>query len=430
VAGTKQDHKTDWQERNLQARRDGLHPVAYEWVAMGGNMAFITAGSLTIKLSPPHEAPIITVSRSKTSAPQDFPARRRLAILPGALADFLKAFDMTHNLQFTTRGEHLPGAISIELTRIFGKGKPAHFLSRSLATSLRPPGSVSRPGWARLFLLLLTLALPALCRAQEPPYFVTYSDYMEEPGNLEITLKSSNGTPKYGNPFLGETLELEYGAKGWWTTEVYLAGQRTAHDSTVFTGWRWENRFRPLPREHFINPVFYIEYENVSQADRSLLEITGHDSVSDLLLSNSQGRSDTERSLETKLILSSQARGWDISVNFIAEKALNESEPWEFGYAVGISRPLASAAHSKACVFCRENFSAGAELYGGLGTLEGFSLKATSQYLAPTVEFNIPHGPSIGFSPNFGLNANSMEVLYRLSVSYELQQLFHRGRTK
>jgi hypothetical protein len=282
----------------------------------------------------------------------------------------------------------------------------------------------------RIGLPLLILALPLLCSAQEPPYFVTYSDYLEEPGNLEVTLKSANGTPKYGNPFLSETLELEYGAQGWWTTEVYLAGQRTSHDSTIFTGYRWENRFRPLPREHFINPLLYVEYENVSRADRSLLEITGHDSVSDLLLTNSQGRLETERSLETKLILTSHSRSWDISENFIAEKALNESEPWEFGYALGISRPLALAARNKACAFCPENFSAGAELYGGLGTLDEFGLRATSHYLGPTVGFNIPHGPSISFSPSFGLNSNSMGVLFRFNVSYEFQQIFHRRRTK
>ncbi len=290
--------------------------------------------------------------------------------------------------------------------------------------------SFASPVPARLILLLIPLGLPMLCSAQEPPYFVTYSDYMEEPGNLDITLKSAVGTPKYGNTFLSGTLEMEYGAKAWWTTEVYLAGQSTVNDSTVFTGWRWENRFRPLAHEHFINPVFYFEYENLNEADRGLLEVTGHDSVSDLLLTNAQGRSKTERSLEMKLILSSQTHGWDISENFITEKDLNESEPWEFGYALGVSRPLALSSRGSACVLCAENFSAGVELYGGLGTTDGFGLRATSHYVGPTIEFNIPHGPSVSFSPNFGLNDNALGVLYRFNVSYELQQIFHGGRAR
>jgi len=71
-------------------------------------------------------------------------------------------------------------------------------------------------------------------------------------------MKTTQASPKFGNPFVSGTLELEYGAKAWWTTEVYLAGQHTSNDSTIFTGFRWENRFRPLLREHFINPVLYV----------------------------------------------------------------------------------------------------------------------------------------------------------------------------
>jgi hypothetical protein len=282
----------------------------------------------------------------------------------------------------------------------------------------------------RLTLLLFCgLFLSAVaCNAQEWPYFVTYSHDLEEPGNLEIELKTTQASPKYGNPFVSQTMELEYGAKGWWTTEVYLSGQHTSNDSTIFTGFRWENRFRPLLRDHFINPVLYVEYENLSNADRSLLEITGHQSVADLRLSNAQGKLETERSLELKLILSSNVKGWNISENFITEKDLNESEPWEFGYALGISRPLAFAVSPRPCVFCRENFSAGAELYGGLGDMDGFGLKATSQYIAPTLSFNIPRGPTISFSPGFGLNDNSLGRIYRVKLSYEIQQILSRFR--
>src|ERR1700733_12207356 len=84
--------------------------------------------------------------------------------------------------------------------------------------------------------------------AQEPVYFVTYSHDMEEPGNLEISLKGTQASPKYGSPFVSETMELEYGAQAWWTTEFYLSGEHVSNDSTIFNGFRWENRFRPLLR--------------------------------------------------------------------------------------------------------------------------------------------------------------------------------------
>ena len=101
------------------------------------------------------------------------------------------------------------------------------------------------------------------------------------------------------------------------------------------------------------------------------------------------------------------------------------------GYAVGASRPLALKARSRNCWLCRENFSAGAEMYGGLGNRYSFGWRQTSQYLGPTVAFNIPKGPSIVFSPSFGLNDNSVGVLWRFKVSYEIQQIgsyFRRGQ--
>jgi hypothetical protein len=266
--------------------------------------------------------------------------------------------------------------------------------------------------------------------AQEPPYFVTYSQVLEEPGNLEIAQKGAAASPKNANAFYSSTLEMEYGATAWWTTEVYLQGQATNNDSVVFNGFRWENRFRPLPREHFINPVIYVEYEDVNQADKSFLEITGHDSISRLQVNNAQSKPLVERSMEGKLILSSNFRGWNISENFIAEKNLS-NEPWEFGYALGAARPLALVAVGRPCLFCRQNFTAGAELFGGLGDRYSFGLKQTSQYAGPTVDFNIPRGPTIGFSPQFGLNDNSVGTLWRFKVSYEIQQfrdLFRRGK--
>jgi hypothetical protein len=276
--------------------------------------------------------------------------------------------------------------------------------------------------------VLLAFAFSAGVRAQEPPYFVTYSDVMEEPGNLEISYKGINAAPKKANSFNSATVEFEYGLKAYWTTEVYLSGQKTQNDSTIFTGYRWENRFRPLMRTHFINPVLYIEYEDHNEADRSFLEVMDHDSIADLYPPNAETRAQRERGLELKLILSSNTHGWNISENFISEKVLNESEPWEFGYAMAVSRPLTLKAGAKNCVFCRENFSAGLEMYGGLGTTDSFGWRQTSQYLAPILQFNIPKGPSIGFEPSFGLNDNSVGVLWRFKVSYEIEQLFGRFR--
>jgi hypothetical protein len=270
----------------------------------------------------------------------------------------------------------------------------------------------------RLCTLLLCLFVAgAFCEAGERPYFVTYDSTMEEPGNLEVEGKGLTASPGGGDQFLSGVTEFEYGAKGWWTTEFYLDGQTTQNQSTLFTGWRWENRFRLLMKEHKINPVFYVEYENTNGADKSLLEVVGFDSQYDGLVPNREASREWEHEIEMKLILSSNVNGWNISENFIAEKNL-AGDPWEFGYAVAASRPLSFLASADECVFCKENFQAGIEFYGGLGTVDKFTLHGTSQYVAPTLSWQV-RNTVIKISPTIGMTSASYPVMLRFGVSYE-----------
>src|SRR5829696_3294561 len=130
----------------------------------------------------------------------------------------------------------------------------------------------------RVAVAALTMAA-ASAHAQEPAYFVTYDHYLEEPGNLEIAIASTTGFPREGRGYTAPWLELEYGVRGWWTTELYVEGVMTRHDGSAFCGWRWENRFRPLAGEHRINPVLYVEYENINEASRIQKEIVGSGSL-------------------------------------------------------------------------------------------------------------------------------------------------------
>jgi hypothetical protein len=268
-------------------------------------------------------------------------------------------------------------------------------------------------------LFFLSICSPSPARAQESPYIVAYDHYLEEPGNLEIEYFSTVGTQRGGNNFHAFWAEFEYGATAWWTTEVYLDGQTTFNDSTVFTGFRWENRIRPLKREHFINPILYFEYENKSGADKILKEVEGHDVESDFLVPNAVARKEHIHEIELKLILSSTFKGWNFTENTIAAKNLSNN-PWEFGYALGASRPLALQASAKRCTLCRQNFIAGVEMYGGLGDRYTFGLRNTSHYLAPALAWNLPSGWTLRLSPGFGLNDNSHRLLLRWGVSREI----------
>jgi hypothetical protein len=265
-------------------------------------------------------------------------------------------------------------------------------------------------------LFLLALASP-VC-SQENPYIVAYDHYLEEPGNLEVEYFSTFGTQRGSNDFHSFWLEFEYGAKAWWTTEFYLDGQTTFNDSTLFTGFRWENRFRPLKHEHFINPVIYVEYENIGGADKILKEVEGHDVEADYGASNAVLRQEHNHEIELKLLLSSTWKGWNFVENTLAAKNLSNN-PWEFGYALGASRPLKLKASAQRCNFCRENVIAGVEMYGGLGDRHSFGLRDTSQYLAPVVAWNLPSDWTLRLSPGFGLNNNSHRFLLRWGVSRE-----------
>ena len=192
---------------------------------------------------------------------------------------------------------------------------------------------------------------------------------------------------------------MEYGATPWWTTEVYLQGVSTANDSTIFTGFRWENRFRLIPRELPVNPLLYVEYEDTNarrQEPAGDHRQPHHQRPADHQCTGPGSKWSAR--MEMKLLLSSYFKSWNFSENFIAEKAVKKSEPWEFGYALGVARPLANYAAAHNCILCRQNLTAGAEMYGGLGTSDGFGLRATSHYIGPSLGLDLqgrsPASPS------------------------------------
>jgi len=212
---------------------------------------------------------------------------------------------------------------------------------------------------------------------------------------------------------------------------VYVDGETTGSQNTLLTGYRWENRFRLLPHEHWINPVLYVEFENTNGADRTLLDVVGHDDKKNLIEPNHDGRLQKNRELETKLILGSSFKGWTIAENFIADKNVRH-QPFEFGYAAGVSRPLAASAKPQRCNVCAQNIQLGVEVYGGLGTHDDFSLRGTSHYVAPVVAWTLANGTTFRVSTGFGVTAGSASFLLRLGLSYgfdefgrAVRNLFH-----
>jgi hypothetical protein len=282
-----------------------------------------------------------------------------------------------------------------------------------------------KPVLIGLFSALSLLNAPVRAQEKTPaPYFLPYDHYMEEVGSLEIETDAVLGQAHDINTFLGGATQFEYGVRRWWTAELYLDWQHTQHEGGLFTGFRVESRFRPLLEPHKINPVLYVEYEHLNGADKILKEVVGFDGKEDMAVPNSVARREKKHEIETRLILSSEIGEWNLTENVIGEKNLNGNR-WEFGYAVGLSRPFAAVA-GRRCAFCAEKFAAGVELYGGLGTWGNVTLRGTSQYIAPLFLWALPSNTTIHVSPGWGLTDKSVRILFRFGVSQEVDDIAHK----
>jgi hypothetical protein len=263
---------------------------------------------------------------------------------------------------------------------------------------------------------LIVLGSTGVALAQERPYFVTYDDQVEKRGELEVELQTTTATVRdEGRRYIAPWTELEYGVTSWWTAELYLEGASYVGDGSAFTGWRWENRFRPFKGDHPINPVFYVEYESINEASRIQKEIIGRGPLPfEPVRSLAE---DHANELEGRLILSSWIGRWNVSENFIVEKNLSESEGVEFGYSVGVSRPVAGSG-TDGCRICLGSLVAGVEAYGGLGTT-GDASGATRQFIAPVLAWHVTGGSALKVSTGFGLTSTSDRLLLRFAYVIE-----------
>lgn len=261
--------------------------------------------------------------------------------------------------------------------------------------------------------------------ALEDTYFVTDHHHLHEAGNLAISNYSVLGTPKSGNEYLGSQIELEYRITKWWATEVQVDGQTTWNDSTVFTGYSWTNKFKLFPSNHWINSALVLGWEDGNAADKCIAEIEGRGAEDDFALPNSITRKIREHEVEMKLIVSRDYRGWNFAGNVMAAKNL-ASEPWEFGYSLGASRPLSAADKDEHCVFCRRSISAGLEFYGGLGDAHSFGLQNTPQYLGPEIAWKLGERLAVKAGPHFGLTPSSQSLLVHFGVVYEIPDFNQR----
>jgi hypothetical protein len=271
-------------------------------------------------------------------------------------------------------------------------------------------------------ILIISVLVPAAARpalAQDRGYFVAYSHYLEEAGDLEVGLSTTAGFPREDSnrAYQAPWLEVEYGVTGWWTSELYLESQAANGQSMVFTGVRLEQRFRPLAVEHRVNPVLYIEYEHVNEASRIQKEVVGSGGLP--FEPNEALKEEFANELEARLILSSAVGNWNVTGNAIVEKNFTESEGLEFGYAAGVSRSLGGIARERACRWCGEAFTVGVEAYGALGDSRHFAGRETRHYVAPVLAWTLSPRQTLKASVGVGLTDVSDRFLVRVGWTVE-----------
>jgi hypothetical protein len=253
--------------------------------------------------------------------------------------------------------------------------------------------------------------------------FVLYNQHTAEKGEKEIKLYSDFSNAGLEDGYSAQLLELEYGVTDRWTSALYFEGVKIDGESYDFGGWRFENRVRVFDERVLLNPVLYIEYEQLEPEHRYKTAVTGRTDGEE-----EEEEETTEHELETRLILGEDlSKRLNVAFNWINEVDF-DSGNWEFGYVAGLNYTLLSeegeheSAGSKGCDL--EELKLGVEFYGGLGDSEaGLTLDGsdTEQYVGINLKGELENGVEIGAGVALGLTEDSEDAIIRTMVGYEFK---------
>jgi len=254
--------------------------------------------------------------------------------------------------------------------------------------------------------------------------FVLYNQHTARQGEKEIKLYSDFSNAGEGQNYSAQLVELEYGVTERWTTALYFEGVEIDGDSYDFGGWRFENRVRLFEQNVFLNPVIYVEYEQLEPEHRYKRAVTGRtDGVEE-----DEEDEGTEHEVETKVILGQDISDrLDVAFNWINEVNVDTGK-WEFGYAAGFNYVLFEAEEvehvGRERRWTLEEIKLGVEFFGGLGDSElGLTLDEanTEQYAAVNLKGEFDNGVELGIGGAFGLTDDSEDAILRTMIGYEFK---------
>ncbi|NOZ26300.1 MAG: hypothetical protein GXO94_09465 [Nitrospirae bacterium] len=264
-----------------------------------------------------------------------------------------------------------------------------------------------------LILTVLQLLLSGAAYGGNGANFVLYNHHTADTGELEVMFMTDIGQEPDGTRYTSQMVEFEVGVTDRWTSEFMIEGQVTSGEGGYnFTGFRWENRYRPFEYGTFLNPVFYMEYESLAEDTKYLMEVSGREDAAEREKARPR-----ERVLETRLILGRDITPrLDMAVNWLNESDLDTGVT-SFGYAAGLNYRLfgrGPAGHARDVVF-------GLELFGGLGDSDkGITADpgVTQHYLSPNLMIRLSGDLTVRFGGAIGLTDVSQD-LARFALGYE-----------
>lgn len=274
----------------------------------------------------------------------------------------------------------------------------------------------------------ISLCCAAPAHAGKDANFVLYNHYTEEKGELEVEVYSDFAHVGKDEPnYTAQLYEIEYGVTDLWTASLYLESAKTFEDggSYDFASFRFENRVRLFKDETLLNPVLYVEYEQIEPESRYVLSAAGRTDTP-------EGPEETEHEIETRLILSHDfSSNFNVAFNTIQEIKLDNGV-WSFGYAAGLNyvffrsfdaaAPDVSATQSNP--FELNKLTLGLEAFGGLGdSVKGLTLDGdkTEQYIGVALRADFKNNFHVGAGGAFGLTQESEDAIFRLTAGYEFE---------
>ena len=261
--------------------------------------------------------------------------------------------------------------------------------------------------------------------------FVLYDHHTDEKGETEINVFSDFSNAVSGDPhYAAQLFEIERALTDRWETALYLEGDKIEDEGYDFAGWRLESRYRLFEYGTLLNPVLYVEYENLKTDHKYLLEVTGRTDTP-------EGFATTKHEIESKLIVGHDITDkFDVAFNWINETNVDTGR-WEFGYALGFNYAIVGEANKKPGSMSKRRVrihpplrlgsqgdQGGGELYGGLGdSTLGPTLNpdVTQQYAELNLKTEFDNGLHVMVGGAAGLTRESEHALVRLMLGYEFE---------